>query len=114
MLAQQAQVIDKLQNNSSQATQTTNVTAQTNPAVTPKDTIEDRLTKVEEQTKKTNESIAKNQLGTLGFSGDLRMQYDSQYGLLNNAANVNNSAILGNELSSRQRIRCGRSDWRRG
>jgi hypothetical protein len=39
------------------------------------------------------------------FSGDLRMQYDSLYGLLNNAANVNNPAILGNELSSRQRIR---------
>ena len=105
MLAQQAQVIDKLQNNSPQTTQTTNVTAQTNPTVTPKDTIEERLSKVEEQSKKTTESIAKNQFGTLGFSGDLRMQYDSQYGLLNNAANVNNPAILGNELSSRQRIR---------
>jgi hypothetical protein len=33
------------------------------------------------------------------------MQYDSLYGLLNNAANVENPAITGNELSSRQRIR---------
>ena len=33
------------------------------------------------------------------------MQYDSIYGQTNNAPNINNPAILGNELSSRQRIR---------
>ena len=99
-------MLEKLQNNSAQTNQNTAVAAQTNPATAAQtDTIESRLSKVEEQSKKTTESIAKNQLGTLGFSGDLRMQYDSQYGLLNNAANVNNPAIIGNELSSRQRIR---------
>ncbi|CAN5479967.1 hypothetical protein BH10ACI1_BH10ACI1_24140 [soil metagenome] len=111
MLAQQAQMIEKLQNNSvlpnqntTVATQTTNNNS-TSTNVSQKDTIEDRLTKVEEQSKKTTEMIAKNQFGTLGFSGDLRMQYDSQYRLLNNAVNINNPAIIGNELSSRQRIR---------
>lgn len=108
MLAQQAKIIEKLQNNSPQTNQNSTVTTQTtdNTSVSAqKDTIEERLSKVEEQSKKTTESIAKNQLGNMTFSGDLRMQYDSQYGLLNNAANINNSAILGNELSSRQRIR---------
>lgn len=108
MLVQQAKIIEKLQNNSPQTNQNSTVTTQTtdNTSVSAqKDTIEERLSKVEEQSKKTTESIAKNQLGNMTFSGDLRMQYDSQYGLLNNAANINNSAILGNELSSRQRIR---------
>ena len=41
----------------------------------------------------------------MSFSGDLRMQYDSLYGLLNNATNISDSSINGNELSSRQRIR---------
>ena len=96
-LSEQAKTIEKLQNN---PVQTPNV-----PAAPQTDTIETRLSKVEEQSKKTSESIARNQLGTLGFSGDLRMQYDSFYGLLNNAPNIENPAINGNELSSRQRIR---------
>lgn len=105
MLAQQALIIEKLQtNNSPQMPQTTAQTTN-NQTTTQTDTVEERLKKVEEQSKKTTDSVAKNQLGTVGFSGDLRMQYDSIYGGLNNAANVNNPAILGNELSSRQRIR---------
>jgi hypothetical protein len=108
MIAQQAQVIEKLQiNNAAQINQTTKVVSQTTNASDNQqtDTLEERLNKVEDQSKKTTESIARNQLGTLGFSGDLRMQYDSLYGLLNNTANINNPAILGNELSSRHRIR---------
>ena len=105
MLAQQAQVIEKLQNTSSQSNQVTTVAAQPTNNSAQTDKIEERVSKVEEQSKKTTESVAKNQLGTMTFSGDLRMQYDSLYGLLNNAANVDNPAILGNELSPRQRIR---------
>jgi len=105
MLAQQAQVIEKLQNTSSQSNQATMVAAQPTNNSAQTDKIEERVSKVEEQSKKTTESVAKNQLGTMTFSGDLRMQYDSLYGLLNNAANVDNPAILGNELSPRQRIR---------
>lgn len=105
MLTEQSKIIEKLQNNNSP--QMPQITAQTTETatVTQTDTVEERLKKVEDQSKKTTEAVSKNQLGTLGFSGDLRMQYDSLYGLLNNAANVNNPAILGNELSSRQRIR---------
>lgn len=100
MLLQQSKIIEKLQNDSAQIMPTlpTSTTPQT-------DTIESRLAKVEAQSKKTTEGIAKNQLGDLGFSGDLRMQYDSLYGLLNNGTNIDNPAIIGNELSSRQRIR---------
>ncbi len=107
LLDQQSKIIEKLQKASPQTNQNPTVEAQTsnNSTSSQTDPIEARLSKVEEQSKKTTESIAKNQLGTLGFSGDLRIQYDSIYGLLDNAANVNNPAILGNELSPRQRIR---------
>jgi hypothetical protein len=107
MLTQQARVIEKLQttNAAENSQKTTPASQATNAAVNPQTTVEDRLSKVEEQSKKTTESVARNQLGNMTFSGDLRMQYDSLYGLLNNAANVDNPAILGNELSSRQRIR---------
>ncbi|MDQ3088802.1 MAG: putative porin [Acidobacteriota bacterium] len=107
MLSQQSQIIERLQNNAPQTNQNPTITTQTANSSTPlpTDTIETRLSKVEEQSKKTTEAVSKNQLGTMTFSGDLRMQYDSLYGLLNNAANVNNPTILGNELSSRQRIR---------
>ncbi len=103
LVAAQAEVIARLEK-SSENKSVSNSPLQNSVAAT-QDSIESRLAKVEDQTKKSTESIARNQLGNLGFSGDLRMQYDSQYGLLNNAANVNNPAILGNELSSRQRIR---------
>ncbi len=106
MLLKQSEIIEKLQYNASQINQTPTVAmiSSNNQAAT-QETVEARLSKVEEQAKKSTDSITRNQLGTLGFSGDLRMQYDSIYGLLNNAANINNPAILGNELSSRQRIR---------
>jgi hypothetical protein len=59
-----------------------------------------RLSKVEKQT----EAISK-QLGSLNFSGDIRLRYESFYGLLNSSANADNPAILGNPLTSRQRFR---------
>lgn len=103
MILEQTQIIEKLQTVTAQTPQAP-VQNENNSAASQPD-IETRLSKVEEQTKKTTEAVARNQLGNLGFSGDIRMQYDSLYGLLNNAPNVNNPAILGNELSSRQRIR---------
>ncbi len=110
MLLQQSKIIEKLQNNSAQTTQlpvssTTTATTTTTSTTPQTDTIESRLSKVEEQAKKTTDDIAKNQLGNLSLSGELRMQYDSFYGLLNNASNIDNPAILGNELSPRQRLR---------
>lgn len=65
---------------------------------------DDRLGRVEEQTKKNTEAIAR-QLGSITFSGDLRLRYESIYGQLNALANGDNPAIVGNELSPRQRFR---------
>lgn len=106
MLAEQSQMIEKLQNSVAQPAKVQPVSPTNSAeAVQQTATIDERLGKVEQESKKTTESLAKNQLGTIGFSGDLRMQYDSFYGLLNNAAKVENPAILGNELSPRHRVR---------
>jgi hypothetical protein len=63
-----------------------------------------RLGRVEEQAKKTSETLSK-QLGSISFSGDIRLRYESFYGQLNALTNGDNPAILGNELSTRQRFR---------
>ncbi|MDQ3713025.1 MAG: putative porin, partial [Acidobacteriota bacterium] len=111
MLSQQSKIIEGLQSNAAQTTPTTTQaptvsTQDANVAASPQtDTIESRLGNIEEQSKRTTDATARNQLGTLGFSGEIRMQYDSIYGLLNNAPNVNDPAIIGNDLSSRQRLR---------
>ncbi|HEX8139068.1 MAG TPA: putative porin [Pyrinomonadaceae bacterium] len=63
-----------------------------------------RLGRVEEQVKKTGEALTR-QLGSISFSGDLRFRYEAFYGQLNALANGANPAILGNELSTRQRFR---------
>ena len=63
-----------------------------------------RLTRVEEQVKKTGETINK-QLGSITLSGDLRVQYDSFFNQLNAQPNADNAGILGNDLSSRNRFR---------
>lgn len=107
MVLQQARLIDTLQQTGGRAetAQSPAPAAAPPPPAAQTAAVEDRLTKVEEQAKRTQTAIEKNQLGTLGFSGDLRMQYDSLYGLLNTAPNVTDPAVLGNELSSRQRVR---------
>lgn len=69
----------------------------------PQDT-DARLGRVEEQSKKTTEALAR-QLGSIIFSGDLRFRWESFYGQLNALANGDNPAILGNPLSTRQRFR---------
>jgi hypothetical protein len=65
---------------------------------------DERIAKVEDQTKKNTEAISK-QLGSITFSGDLRLRYESFYGLLNSSANGENPAILGNPLTVRQGFR---------
>jgi TolA-binding protein len=61
---------------------------------------ETRVSKVE----KTTEAITK-QLGSITFSGDVRLRYESIYGQLNTLANAANPLIVGNELSARNRFR---------
>jgi hypothetical protein len=59
-------------------------------------TIEDRLKKVEGR-------VA--EIGAIKFSGDLRLRSESFFGLSNSLANGDNPAVLGNDLSFRQRMR---------
>jgi hypothetical protein len=66
-------------------------------------TIEARVGALEAQSKKSGETLSK--LASITFSGDLRLRYETQFGLLNSLANADNPAIVGNELSSRSRAR---------
>jgi hypothetical protein len=66
--------------------------------------IEARVGKVEAEVKKTSEAIAR-QLGSITFSGEVRMRYESFYGQLNGLPNAANPLVLGNELSARNRFR---------
>jgi hypothetical protein len=66
--------------------------------------IEDRVTKVEAQTKKTSEAVAK-QIGSLTFGGDMRFRYEAFYGQQNALASAETPGTFGNELSTRQRLR---------
>jgi hypothetical protein len=75
------------------------------PAARPQSNETDaRLARVEQQSKTTSEALSK-QLGSITFSGDIRLRYESFYGQLNALANGDNPAVLGNELSTRQRFR---------
>jgi TolA-binding protein len=56
------------------------------------------------QLKKTTEAISR-QLGSITFSGDLRLRYEGQFGQLNAQPNAENPAVVGNELTSRNRAR---------
>jgi hypothetical protein len=58
--------------------------------------VEDRLKKIETRV---------SELGSIKFSGDLRLRSESFFGLQNNLTNADNPAILGNELSPRHRMR---------
>ncbi len=66
--------------------------------------FEGRLTRAEEQAKKTADAVSR-QLGNMTFSGDLRLRYESLIGQQNAAANPDNPGTLGNELTSRNRFR---------
>jgi hypothetical protein len=80
--------------------------SQQNPAGTPQGDkpLEERIGRAEEQVKKTSEAISR-QLGSMSFSGDLRLRYESIYGQQNALANPDSPGTLGNPLSSRQRFR---------
>ncbi|MFN2480448.1 MAG: putative porin [Pyrinomonadaceae bacterium] len=65
--------------------------------------LEDRVRALEAQSKKSGETLSK--LGSVTFSGDVRLRYESFYNQLNALPNAANPAIVGNELSTRQRLR---------
>ncbi|HEY9404908.1 MAG TPA: putative porin [Pyrinomonadaceae bacterium] len=66
--------------------------------------VDARVRAIEAQAQKTTETLAR-QLGSITFSGDIRFRYETQFGQLNASANAENPAILGNELSARNRLR---------
>ena len=66
--------------------------------------FEGRLTRAEEQAKKTAEAVSR-QIGSMTFSGDLRLRYESLIGQQNAVASSDDPAALGNPLSSRNRFR---------
>lgn len=67
------------------------------------ESIETRVGRIE-AAQKTTETLAR-QLGSISFSGDIRLRYEGTFGQLNSVANADNPAILGNELSTRHRAR---------
>ncbi|MCA1816955.1 MAG: putative porin [Acidobacteria bacterium] len=69
----------------------------------PDQSLESRVSALEDQSKKSSETLSK--LGNITFSGDLRLRYETQFGLLNALANADNPAVFGNELSARNRFR---------
>lgn len=66
--------------------------------------LEARVSRAEEQAKKASETVSK-QLGSMTFTGDLRLRYESLYGQQNALASSDNPAALGNPLTTRQRLR---------
>lgn len=117
LITEQAQVIDALRQRVEQAAHTdvggvvktgeipvSDNAPQAGPAKAQANETDARLARVEEQTKKTSETLSK-QLGGISLSGDIRLRYESFYGQLNALANGDNPAILGNDLSTRQRFR---------
>jgi TolA-binding protein len=117
LIEAQSQVIDALRQRVEQATQTgaaevvkisnipvSDSSSQETPAKAQASETDARLARVEEQSKKTSETLSK-QLGSISFSGDIRLRYESFYGQLNALSNGDNPSILGNELSTRQRFR---------
>ena len=112
MLLEQSQRLDRLQQtiaeqqetirllatklNGGDLTATSIAQASVAPQTTKTPTVDDRLKTVESR-------IA--ELGSIKFSGDIRLRSESFFGLSNSLANGANPAVLGNDLTPRHRMR---------
>ncbi|HEY7784585.1 MAG TPA: putative porin [Pyrinomonadaceae bacterium] len=106
LIAEQSKLINELRTNGTvtrpiTTTEREGTMAHAEPQQTP---VEQRLGVVEAQAKKTSESLNR-QLGSITFSGDLRLRFESFFGLSNTLANASNPGVLGNDLSPRFRPR---------
>ncbi|HEX8921143.1 MAG TPA: hypothetical protein VF766_06675, partial [Pyrinomonadaceae bacterium] len=94
LIKEQSQVIDALRQRVEQAAPNgageivkigsipvSDISAQDAPAKAQSSETDARLARVEEQSKKTSETLSK-QLGSITFSGDIRLRYESFYGQL--------------------------------
>jgi hypothetical protein len=98
-IAQQQEIIRLLASKSelpSLPATTAGARTESAPAAAQPEAIEARLKKVETRV---------SELGAIKFSGDIRLRAESFFGLSNSLANGDNPAVLGNELSSRHRMR---------
>ena len=93
----QSQIVTPAQLVASSSSKTENITSASPQA-------NDRLTAVELQAKKTSEALLK-QLGSISFSGDLRLRFESIFGQSNSLVNAANPTVFGNELTPRFRPR---------
>lgn len=66
--------------------------------------VEARLARVEAESKRTGE-VVRRQLGSISFSGDLRLRYEGVYGQVNAQPSLVIPGTVGNELSARHRLR---------
>ena len=66
-------------------------------------TVEDRLNKVEGRVNKVEGRVS--EIDAIKFGGDIRLRSESIFGQQNSLANGDNPAVLGNELSPRNRMR---------
>ncbi|HET6890221.1 MAG TPA: putative porin [Pyrinomonadaceae bacterium] len=64
---------------------------------------EQQTTAAEDRLKKIESRIS--EIGSIRFSGDIRLRAESFFGLTNTLASAANPAVFGNELSSRHRMR---------
>ena len=104
-LAEQTRLLNELRltaTNNHSNVGTEPVVAETKSEIQPQ--ANDRLIAVEAQAKKTSEALAK-QLGSISFSGDFRLRFESFFGQSNSLANAANPGVLGNELTPRFRPR---------
>jgi putative porin len=107
VLTEQSKIINELRATDSQKNQ--NAVATAKAQVTAADNskqnnVAERLGGVEAQVKKTSDSLSK-QLGSITFSGDIRLRMETFFGLANTLPSGSNPAALGNELSNRYRGR---------
>lgn len=94
----------------SDLTATSNTTSNANLALSTK-TVEnarggvatEQQTVPEDRLKKIEARIS--EIGSIKFSGDIRLRAESFFGLTNTLANADNPSVFGNELSSRHRMR---------
>ena len=105
-LAEQSRMLKELRaslvpSNASAGSSTVAITADTSDTQAG---LPERVSAVESQVKKTSEAVSR-QLGSMTFSGDIRLRAESFFGLSNSLPNADNPAIFGNELSPRYRSR---------
>jgi hypothetical protein len=78
-----------------------NASGSGSPAAAQGPQLEERVKRIEDQSKKTSDAVLK----MFTFGGDMRLRYESFYGQQNALSSSDNPSVLGNPLTTRQRLR---------